>query len=109
MRKTTRPPSPSITDAVAQQAVHGLHRALKNCGRPDLASSLLIVVERNYVYVGDAQGGPLCRLRYTGNPEDWTLQMFKWSSERYDTRNDFGFSGGTLQECMDALLRGYRL
>lgn len=109
MRKTTRAPSPSITDAVAQQAVRGLHRALKNCGRPDLVSSLRIVVERNYVYLDDAQGGPLCRLRYTGNPDDWTLQMFKWSTERYDTRNEFGFTGGTLDDCMQAMLSGYRL
>lgn len=109
MSKRTRPASPSMTEDVAEKAVRSLHRALRNCGRADLVSSLLLVVERKYIYVGDAQGGPLCRLRYTGNPDDWTLQMFKWSSERYDMGNDFGFAGGTMEECMRAMLSGYRI
>jgi|GEM_PF-5266169 len=104
-----RTPSPSITEPIAEDAVHRLVSALKKCGRPDLAESLCFEVTRNYVYIADAQGGPLCRLRCTGDPDYWVLNMFKWSTERYDTRNDFGFGGGTPSECVDALLRGYRL
>lgn len=109
MSKRTRPVSPSMTEEVAEQAVCSLRRALRTCGRTDLVSSLRLVVERRYIYVGDAQGGPLCRLRYTGNLDNWTLQMFKWSNERYDTRNDFGFGGGTMEECMRAMLSAYRI
>lgn len=104
-----RTPSPPITQPVAEDAIRRLHAALRQSGRPDLAKSLCFQVTRNYVYIADAQGGPLCRLRYTGDRDYWVLNMFKWSTERYDTRNDFGFGGGTLPDCIDALLHGYRL
>lgn len=104
-----RTPPPPITDSVAEDAIRRLHDALKKSGRRDLVRTLLLEVTRNYIYVADGQGGPLCRLRHTGDPDYWVLHMFKWSSERYDTRNDFGFGGGTLHDCVDALLRGYRL
>jgi hypothetical protein len=104
-----RAPSPRITEPIAEDAVRHLARAMQQCGRDDLLDTLRYEVTRNHIYVTDGQGGPLCRLRYTGDPDYWALNMFKWSSERYDTRNDFGFGGGTLPECLDALLHGYRL
>ena len=98
-----------MTEEIAADAVRRFARAMQACGRDDLLDSLCCKVTPNYIYTTDAQGGPLCRLRYTGDPGYWELNMFKWSSERYDTRNEFGFGGGTLPECLDALLHGYRL
>lgn len=106
---TKRAPSPRMTEEIASDAVRRFARAMQACGRDDLLHSLRYEVTPHYIYTTDAQGGPLCRIRYTGDPDYWALQMFKWSSERYDTRNDFGFAGGTLPECLDALLHGYRV
>ncbi|MBI4564834.1 MAG: hypothetical protein HY716_09110 [Planctomycetes bacterium] len=65
--------------------------------------------KRGYLYVAEADGKPVCRLRYTGKMDDWDLQMFKWSSERYDAGNDFMFGGGTLEECIGAAIQRYQL
>lgn len=104
-----RTPSPRITPEIAADALRRLADAMRACGREDLVDSLDYEVTPYYLYITDAQGGPLCRLRYTGDPNYWAMQMFKWSTERYDTRNEFGFGGGTLQECLEALLHGYRI
>lgn len=99
-----------IPEAVASEAIGRLRAALTKRGRPDLASSLRIEAKAGYIYVAEANGGPVCRLRYTGKVEDWDLQMFKWSDERYDTEGDFMFGGGTPEECLEAALdHGYSL
>lgn len=103
------PKPASIPKAVAISAVRRLRDALVKLGRGDLASTLIIEAKRGYVYVARTDGRPVCRLRYTGKTGDWDLQMFKWSSERYDTGGDFMFGGGTPEECMDAAIDGYRL
>lgn len=45
---------------------------------------------------------PLCRLRYTGDPEYWEFQIYKYSDESYDDEGEFPFPGGTVEECFDA-------
>lgn len=56
-RRDHRLPSPS------QQ----LRAALRRRGRPDLAESLLIEAKRGYVYLAEAEGSSICRLKHTGN------------------------------------------
>jgi len=99
----------SIPEAVATAAGERLRDALVKLGRSDLASSLVFEAKRGYLYVAERDGKPVCRLRYTGKIDDWDLQMFKWSSERYDTGGDFMFGGGTLEECVDTAIGGYQL
>jgi hypothetical protein len=98
-----------ISDNVAEEAIRRLLDALKKLGRGDLASLLLVQAKRGYLYVAEAGGRPVCRLRYSGKPDDWDLQMFMWSTERYDTGGDFMFGGGTLEECIGAAIDGCRL
>jgi hypothetical protein len=101
--------TPSIPEAVAAKAIEQLRAALRKDGRADLAASLLIEAKRVYLYVAMADGIPLCRLRYTGRMDNWDLQMFKWSTEGYDTSGEFMFGGGTIEECIDAAIEGYGL
>ncbi|MBI2193115.1 MAG: hypothetical protein HYU36_14140 [Planctomycetes bacterium] len=101
--------TPEISEGVAIEANQRLRAALRKGGRGDLASSLLIESKRGYLYIAEANGSPVCRLRYTGAMDDWDLQMFKWSTERYDTGGDFMFDGGTLEECIGAAIGGYQL
>ena len=44
----------------------------------------------------------LCRLEYTGDPENWSFAIYKYSDECYDNEADFPFGGGTVEECFDA-------
>ena len=101
--------TPPMTEAVAADAIGRIRAALRKIGRGDLATSLVIEAKRSYLYVAEADGSPVCRLRYTGSMRDWDLQMFKWSTESYDTGDDFMFGGGSLEECIDAAIGGYDL
>lgn len=103
------PKSPAIPEAVATEVPRCLRDALVKLGRRDLAASLLIEAKRGYLYVAEGDGRPVCRLRYTGEVDDWDLQMFKWSNERYDSGGDFMFGGGTLEGCIGAAIDGVRL
>src|SRR5439155_21492117 len=42
---------------------------------------------------------PLCRLRYTGDADEWGLEIYKHSDDSYDQENDFPFPGGTPERC----------
>jgi hypothetical protein len=61
-----------------------------------------------YVYVdvqgqGDAQPEPLCRLRYTGDVDNWEFAYFTWSREMYEPSVlDSGLPFGTPEDCFDA-------
>ncbi|MBI4600553.1 MAG: hypothetical protein HY721_01195 [Planctomycetes bacterium] len=99
----------SIPPKVAEKSIQGIRAALRKMGRADLASSMGIEVKRGFVYVAEADGSPLCRLRYLGKPDVWGLQMFKWSTESYDTEGDFPFGGGSLADCIGQALEVYNL
>jgi hypothetical protein len=54
---------------------------------------------------------PICRLEYTGNMEDWSFAIYKYSDERYDEEEWF-FPGaehvdGTIEGAMKAGLEAY--
>jgi len=59
----------------------------------------------------DGRLSPICRLEYTGNMEDWSFAIYKYSDERYDEEEWF-FPGeehvdGTLEGAMKAGLEAY--
>lgn len=43
---------------------------------------------------------PLGRMIWAGDPEHWRLELYKWSDERWDERNDAGTTGGTPEQCI---------
>lgn len=56
-----------------------------------------------YLYRSESgSAGPICRLTYTGDMNDWEFAIFKWSSERYDEEESF-FPGS---ECVDGTVAG---
>jgi hypothetical protein len=57
------------------------------------------------------QLGPICRLTYTGEFDDWEFAVFRWSSETYDP-DAWMFPGseevdGTIEGAMKAGLKAY--
>ena len=57
------------------------------------------------------QIGPICRLKYMGNMDNWEFAIFKWSTERYDP-DEWFFPGsehvdGTVEGAMMAGLHAY--
>ena len=56
--------------------------------------------------------GPICRLKYTGDMDNWEFAIFKWSSERYAEDEDEWLTGdeyvdGTIEGAMLAGLHAY--
>lgn len=54
---------------------------------------------------------PICRLTYTGDPEQWEFAIYKYSTERYDA-DDWMFPGsdhidGTITGALKAGLEAY--
>ncbi len=76
-------------------------------GNPDL--SYVPEFKGNYLYLNRREYNkinPVVRLKYTGNMKKWKFEIFKWSSETYDSE-DFFFPGseyvdGTIQGAMKA-------
>jgi hypothetical protein len=54
---------------------------------------------------------PICRLEYTGNMEDWSFAIYKYSDKRYDEEEWFfpgaGHVNGTIEGAMKAGLEAY--
>jgi len=107
-RRVKRSPA-SLPDALGRETIRRIRAALRHGHRPDLAASLQIAVKRRYVFIADASGWPLCRLRYTGSPDNWGLEMFEYSTETYDTSGEFMVARGSVETCVDAVIRGYHL
>jgi hypothetical protein len=55
--------------------------------------------------------GPICRLKYTGDINNWSFAIFKYSDERYDSDEWFfpgsGHVDGTIEGAMKAGLEAY--
>ncbi len=68
----------------------------------------------NFLYLGRREfgtSGPICRLKYTGQMDDWEFAIYKYSSETYDP-NEWWFPGsdlvdGTVEGAMKAGLEAY--
>jgi len=68
-----------------------------------------------YLYLGRigswGKVGPICRLRYTGDINNWDFTIYKYSDNRYDP-NEFLFPGsseidGSIEGAMKAGLTAY--
>ncbi len=57
------------------------------------------------------RSGPICRLEYTGDMDNWEFAIFKYSDERYDPEEWFftgsGHVDGTIAGAMKAGLEAY--
>lgn len=60
----------------------------------------------SYLYLDRDDGamapGPICRLRYTGDMNNWEFAIYKYSSGRYDP-DEWFFPG---EECVDGTIEG---
>jgi hypothetical protein len=71
-------------------------------------------IRGKYLYLDRSdygQNGPICRLTYTGDFDDWEFAIFRWSSETYDP-DAWMFPGseeadGTIEGAMKAGLKAY--
>jgi len=69
-----------------------------------------------YLYLDRDDGamggpGPICRLEYTGDMDEWQFEIYKYSSERYDPEECF-FPGieyvdGTVKGALEAGMKAY--
>lgn len=61
--------------------------------------------------VSYGHSGPICRLTYTGDINQWDFAIFKYSDERYDPEEWFfpgaGHINGTIAGAMKAGLEAY--
>ena len=65
-----------------------------------------------YLYRLDlGREGPICRLGYKGEVDNWEFAIFKWSTESYDPREwmfpGAGLVDGTVEGAMRAGLEAY--
>jgi len=69
-----------------------------------------IVFKREYLYIsaremrdgwhGGMVNSPLCRLRFTGDIERWSFEIFMFSRNGYDEEQDFPFGRGSPEDCL---------
>jgi len=59
--------------------------------RPDHADDLIIHFKNQFCYIdcktevsGRMEPMQLCRLRYLGNPDEWSMAFFTYSNEKYE-------------------------
>ncbi|MBN1489919.1 MAG: hypothetical protein JXA69_08380 [Phycisphaerae bacterium] len=130
MARARKPGTPGRTtiprDAV-KETTRRLTKSFKQTAEAELAS-LAVIAQQAYLYLetmerpfevmpglvaarfakkGGARRTPLGRMVWTGNPEIWHLQLFKWSDECWDTENEAGCTGGTPEECLAEALLGW--
>jgi len=65
------------------------------------------LVDARFARYGGACRAPLGRLVWTGDPERWCLQLYKWSDECWDEENEAGTGGGTPEDCLVQSVHGW--
>ncbi len=119
-RKPGTPGRTKIPGDVVKATTQRLKAAFKETGDGEFAD-LAVIAQQHYLYLesverpreimpglinarfGKARGPrrtPLGRMVWTGDPERWRLELYKWSDERWDEENDAGTVGGTPEECV---------
>ena len=110
-----------------KETTYRLKKAFRETGQAELAD-LLVVAQQHYLYLeiaerpmeilpglipaqfGKSKGlprKPLGRMAWTGNPKKWRLQLYKWSDEWWDEKNDAGTIGGTPEDCLTEAVLGW--
>ena len=126
-RKPGTPGKTTIPRDVIKDVTRRLKKAFKQTGEAE-SEDLVVIAQQHYLYLeteerpveimpglipsrfGKSQGPrrtPLGRMVWTGNPEDWDLELYKWSDECWDTDNDAGTRGGSPEECMEETVRAW--
>ena len=128
MARARRPGAPGRTKIpgdVVKATTKRLKMAFKKTGDGTFAD-LAVIAQQHYLYLesierpheimpglidarfAKARGRrrtPLARMVWTGDPERWRLELYKWSDERWDEENDACTAGGSPEECLvDATL-----
>ena len=115
------PSKPAIPDEVRQKAFRRLKRLVKKYRKHGVAD-IIGIFKGGYLYIdwtdeasmliaslskSKPKPSKLCRLKYEGDINNWGLEMYKYSDMCYDVEGDFMFSGGTIEECFDAVASVY--
>lgn len=85
-----------------------------NEGSGDPTCFYAVRFKGSYLYLDRSdfgQIGPICRLKYTGDMNNWEFAIYKFSSERYDPEECFfpgaDYVDGTIEGAMMAGLHAY--
>lgn len=103
---TPTPPSASSEEGgagqkpntIPPQALEHLRRELRSFNDSLLEAS----VRGRFCYVSYS-GGPLCRLGYRGELEEWDFAIYKYSTQRYGEL-ELAPTYDTVRECIDRAL-----
>jgi hypothetical protein len=87
--------------AIPQQALEHLLEQLRSFQDSRLEAS----VRGRFCYVS-YEGGPLCRLGYRGQLEEWDFAIFKYSSQRYGEL-ELAPDCDSVVHCVDRALHAY--
>ena len=119
-RKPGTPGKTAIPRDVVKTVMRRLQNAFKDTIDADLYD-LFVIAQQHYLYLETTDRPhelmpgfvdsrylskrplprkPLARMVWTGDPEKWHLQLYKWSDERWDEDNEAMTAGGTPEECM---------
>lgn len=112
-KKKKKPAEKQIPAEVQQQA----EEIITNFNREELDSGevqYLVRFKGQYLFLDRkdyGQVGPICRLKFTGDFNNWTFAIFKFSSDTYDS-TEWMFPGdeyvdGTIEGAMRAGLEAY--
>lgn len=117
----------TIPKEVVKATTRRLKKAFRGTGDAVIAD-LAVVAQQHYLYLetverpqeimpgliaarfgkkGGARCTPLGRLVWSGDPEQWSLELYKWSDECWDQDNKAGTVGGTPEECMTKAVLGW--
>jgi hypothetical protein len=126
-KKPGTPGKTTIPREVVKATTQRLKKAFKTTGEA-VASDLVVVAQQHYLYLeaverpieimpgmvearfakkGGARRTPLGRMVWTGNAENWMLQLYKWSDEWWDEDNEAERPGGTPEECIVQAVLGW--
>ena len=130
MARAKKPGTPGKT-RIPPDVVKDVTRRLKRAFRQTaeaLSAELVVTAQQHYLYLetaerpveilpgliaarfGKGKGQPrkpLGRMVWNGDPEEWCLELYKWSDECWDTANDAGTSSGTPEECIEEAALGW--
>lgn len=126
-RKPGTPGKTTIPRDVVRSVTRRLKAAYKKSGEAEW-SELQVVAQQHYLYLetrrqpmevflglvplAEARGrpkpaAPLGRMVWTGDEKRWGFQLYKWSDEIWDERNEGDCCGGTPEECMFEAIVGW--
>jgi ribosomal protein L32 len=108
-----RPTKQGIPDEVKTQ----VEAVVQRCNTSQIRNRRCRYVPRyrgKFLYVDREDYGrlhPICRLAYTGDMQEWSFAIYKYSDERYDDDEWFfpgaGDVDGTIEGAMKAGLKAY--